>query len=171
MKPGNHISCFRECRRVWRNEPSHSQVSSHFENWSPNRLLNFQKAISRAKIHWIKEFFYHWKFLGMKMFKMGSHDLFWYLKHKLWPKEGLGVKLSIWFPTTKNREFPWFTCMKVACHILLERYRWGLQLCFKHHLNQRSAQKVMGLQSYGNPNFENFRISNLGVPGQNDIWV
>jgi hypothetical protein len=29
------------------------------------------------------------------MFKMGSHDPFGHLKHKLWPKEGLGVKLSI----------------------------------------------------------------------------
>ncbi len=29
------------------------------------------------------------------MFKMGSHDPFGYLKHKLWPKEGLEVKLPI----------------------------------------------------------------------------
>jgi hypothetical protein len=29
------------------------------------------------------------------MSKMGSHDPFEYLKHKLWPKEELGVKLSI----------------------------------------------------------------------------
>ncbi len=29
------------------------------------------------------------------MFKMGSHDPFGYVKHKLWPKEGSGVKLSI----------------------------------------------------------------------------
>jgi hypothetical protein len=27
------------------------------------------------------------------MFKMGSHYSFGYLKHKLWPKEGLGVEL------------------------------------------------------------------------------
>jgi hypothetical protein len=27
------------------------------------------------------------------MFKMGSHDPFWHLKHKLWLKEGLGVAL------------------------------------------------------------------------------
>jgi len=26
---------------------------------------------------------------------MGSHDPFGHLKHKLWPKEGLGVKLAI----------------------------------------------------------------------------
>jgi hypothetical protein len=30
------------------------------------------------------------------MSKMGSHDPFGYLKHKLWPKENFGVKLSIW---------------------------------------------------------------------------
>jgi hypothetical protein len=29
------------------------------------------------------------------MFKMGSHDPFGYLKHKLWPKEGSGLKLPI----------------------------------------------------------------------------
>jgi len=29
------------------------------------------------------------------MSKMGLHDSFGYLKHKLWPKEGLGVKLPI----------------------------------------------------------------------------
>jgi hypothetical protein len=29
------------------------------------------------------------------MNKMGSHDPFGYLKHKLWPKEGPAVKLTI----------------------------------------------------------------------------
>jgi len=29
------------------------------------------------------------------MSKMGSHCSFGYLKHKLWPKEGLGVELSV----------------------------------------------------------------------------
>jgi hypothetical protein len=29
------------------------------------------------------------------MFKMGLHDAFEHLKHKLWPKEGLGVELAI----------------------------------------------------------------------------
>jgi len=32
------------------------------------------------------------------MFEMGSHDPFGHLKHKLWLKEGLGVKLSILTP-------------------------------------------------------------------------
>jgi hypothetical protein len=29
------------------------------------------------------------------MSKLGSHNPFGYLKHKLWPKEGLGVKVLI----------------------------------------------------------------------------
>jgi hypothetical protein len=29
------------------------------------------------------------------MSEMGSHDPFGHLKHKLWPKERLGVKLAI----------------------------------------------------------------------------
>ncbi len=28
------------------------------------------------------------------MSKMGSHDPFKYLKHKLWPKKGPGIKVS-----------------------------------------------------------------------------
>jgi hypothetical protein len=34
MKPESHISCSRECRKVWGNEPPHSKVSSHFGNWT-----------------------------------------------------------------------------------------------------------------------------------------
>jgi hypothetical protein len=40
------------------------------------------------------------------MSNMGSHDPFEYLKHKLWPKEGLGVKVPIWFMTIKSQESP-----------------------------------------------------------------
>jgi hypothetical protein len=38
---GVHISYSWECRKVWRNEPPHSQVNSHFGSWSPNGLLTF----------------------------------------------------------------------------------------------------------------------------------
>jgi hypothetical protein len=46
------------------------------------------------------------------MSKMGLHSSFKHLKHKLWPKEGPGVELTIWFSTTKVRNQPlpdiWF---------------------------------------------------------------
>jgi hypothetical protein len=81
------------------------------------------------------------------MFKIGLHDPFRYLKHKLWPKEGLEVKLAIWLLTTKNQELSWFPYVQVACHILLKRSWRGLQLCFNPHLNRRFAHNVMGPQS------------------------
>jgi hypothetical protein len=56
-KPGRHILYSRECRRVWENEPSHSQVSSHFGSWSPDELPNLQGVIAGIKTHWIEEFF------------------------------------------------------------------------------------------------------------------
>jgi len=56
VKPGSYISCSWECRRVWSNEPPHSQVNSHFRNWNPNGLLNLQRAFIGVKIHWIENF-------------------------------------------------------------------------------------------------------------------
>jgi len=64
------------------------------------------------------------------MSKMGSHDPLGHSKHKLWLKEGLGVKLAIWLLTTKSQEYPQFPSVHVACHILLESSQQGLQLCF-----------------------------------------
>jgi hypothetical protein len=55
--------------------------------------------------------------------------------------------------------------VRVACHIPLESSWQGIELYFKPHLNQRRAQKVMGLQNCKSLNFENFD------EWQNDIWV
>jgi hypothetical protein len=88
---------------------------------------------------------------------MGSHDSFGHLKHKLWPKEGSRVKLTVWLPTTKNQESIQFPCVQVGWDILLESAWRMLQLCFRPHLNRRFAHKVMGPQSSGSPNFGNFK--------------
>jgi hypothetical protein len=98
------------------------------------------------------------------MSKMGLHDPFGRLKHKLWPKEGPRVKLTIWLPTTKSLELPQFPCVQVVCHIPLESSRQGLQLCLRSHLNWGSTHKVMCPQSCESPNFEYFGTS-LGSPG------
>jgi len=91
------------------------------------------------------------------MYKMGSHNPFGYLKHKLWPKEGSGVKVPLWLPTTKSRESPWFIYVQVACHISLEISWQGLQFWFISHLDRRFEKEVMGLQNRGSPNFKNFK--------------
>jgi hypothetical protein len=89
------------------------------------------------------------------MAKMSSNDPCGYLKHKLWQKKAMRIKMSIWIPNTKIQESPWFTYFHMACHIPLESFQQGLQLFFKLHLNRRFAQKVMGLQNYKGPNFGN----------------
>jgi len=55
-KVRSHISCSQECKKLWGNEPSHSQASSYFGSWSPNRFSNFQKVITGVKTHWIEAF-------------------------------------------------------------------------------------------------------------------
>jgi hypothetical protein len=37
------------------------------------------------------------------MSEMGSNYAFGQLKHKLWPKEGLGVELAIWLLNIKSQ--------------------------------------------------------------------
>jgi hypothetical protein len=54
------------------------------------------------------------------MSKMGLHDPFEYLQHKLWSKKKMGFKMLIWIPTIKSQELPWITYVQGACHILLE---------------------------------------------------
>jgi len=63
------------------------------------------------------------------MFKMSLHDPFGHLKHKLWSKEGLGVKLVVWLSTIKSQES---TLVQVACDISLkisrQDYNFALNL-------------------------------------------
>jgi hypothetical protein len=103
------------------------------------------------------------------MSEMGSHDPFEHLKHKLWPKEGSGVKLAVWLPTIKNQDSTWFL-VHVACNIPLESSQQGLQLFFRPHHNQRFARKVMGSQSQESHMWELWD-SHLGIPRQNTIWM
>jgi hypothetical protein len=65
------------------------------------------------------------------MSKMGLHDPFRHMKHKLWPKEGPGVKLEFWRLITKSWESPRFSRVQMECDVPLESFWRGLQLCFR----------------------------------------
>jgi hypothetical protein len=124
----------------------------------------FREWLPGSKHNGLRSSLYYWKVMEHKCLKWAHMKPFGHLKHKLWPKEGLGVKLSIWLPTAKSQESTRFPYVQVACDIPLKRSWRGLQLCFKHHLNRRSSRKVMRPQSCGNPNFGNFGIP-TGRPG------
>jgi len=98
------------------------------------------------------------------MSKISLHDPFGHLTYKLWPKEGLGVNLTIWLLTTKSRKSPRFCCVHVVCDIPLESSWRRLQLCFRPDFNQRFSCKVMGPQSRGILIVRISRLS-LGSPG------
>jgi hypothetical protein len=55
----------------------------------------FREQWQGSKLIGLKRFLYHWKYLGTKMSEVSLHDPFEHLKHKLWPKEGSGVKLAV----------------------------------------------------------------------------
>jgi hypothetical protein len=105
------------------------------------------------------------------MSKMGSHDSFGHLKHKLWPKERPGVKLAVWLPTTKSRESTRFTSLQAMCHISLESSRRGLQLCFRLHCDRRSTEEVMRPQSPGSPCWRDFGTPTRESQERKAIWM
>jgi hypothetical protein len=88
-------------------------MNSHIPKWTSTLGIEvsmdsriFKKQLQGSKFIGLNNFLYHWKFFETYMSKMGSHDPFGYLKHKLWPKEGSKIKLPIWFVTTKSLESP-----------------------------------------------------------------
>jgi hypothetical protein len=153
-------------------------MNPHTPKWTPTLGVGvpmdsriFIKQFQGSRLIRLKSYLYHWKAIETQMPKMGSHYPFKYLKHKLWPKKRARVKVSIWLSTIKSQKSPQFPYVQVACHIWLKISRLELQLCFRPHLNQRSTKKCMDFQSCGQSQFWEFWDSNLGVLGQNDIWV
>jgi hypothetical protein len=101
------------------------------------------------------------------MSKVGSHDPFEHLKHKLWPKEGPGVQLAIWLSITKSQKSPQFPYVQVACDIPLESsrqgYNFSLNLIPIKGLHAKLwAPKVVGVPTIG--------ISGLPVGNPRTKW-
>jgi hypothetical protein len=95
------------------------------------------------------------------MSKMGLHEPFRHLQHKLWQKERSRIKLVVWLLTTKSRESTQLRC--VHCDTPLENSQRELQLCFRPRPNRSSEQRVIALQSCGSPNRDNSGLF-LGSP-------
>jgi hypothetical protein len=87
---------------------------------------------------------------------MASHEPFGHLQPKLGAKEGPGVKLAVWLPTTKSRESTSFRrCLK-ECDMVLESSRGELQLWFRPCPDPRLRLGVMSIQSPRTPTRDSF---------------
>jgi hypothetical protein len=88
--------------------------------------------------------------------KMVLHVPFGHLQPKLWAKEGPGVKLPVWLPTTKSWESTSSRRLLKECNMALESSRGELQLWFKPCPDPSSGWGVMSVQSPGTPTRDSF---------------
>jgi hypothetical protein len=116
----------------------------------------FRERFQGSKHLALDNYLYLWKDIEMKMFKMGLHDPFRHLQHKLGQKERLGVKLAVWLPTTKSQESMRPLCVQVDCNTPLESSRRELQLCIRPHPDWRYERGVIVPQNYESPNLGSF---------------
>jgi hypothetical protein len=138
--------------RVW-GWHSHSRNGDLGVLWDSQ---NFRVGLQGSKHFTLKCSLYHWKAMKVQMSKMNSHGPFGHMQHKLCVKEGSGVKLTIWLPTTKSRESTRPQCVHGEWNTPLESSQGELQVCFRPCPNQRSEQRVMTSWSPGNPNRDSF---------------
>jgi len=96
---------------------------------------------------------------------MASYWSFGHLQPKLWAKEGPGVKLAVWLPTTKSRESTSSQPPNCECDMALERSRQGLQLWFKLCGDQTLQSGVTSVQSLETPTGTISGLQ-LGSPGK-----
>jgi hypothetical protein len=89
---------------------------------------------------------------------MASHWQFGHLQPKLWAKEGAGVKLPVWLPTTKSRESTSSQHLILECDMALESSGGELQLRFKPRFDRTLKSGDMSSQSPGIPTWDNFEI-------------
>ncbi len=80
----------------------------------------------------------------------------WTFAAKLWAKERLGVKLAVWFPTTKSWESTSSWRLQMECDGALENTQRDLQLWFGPHSNRRLDPGVVSVQSPESPTRDSF---------------
>jgi hypothetical protein len=80
----------------------------------------------------------------------------WHLQPKLWAKEGPGVKLAVWFLTTKSRESTFSRHPILKCDTMLKSSQRELQLWFRPCCDRTLQSGDMSSQSSGIPIRDNF---------------
>jgi hypothetical protein len=90
---------------------------------------------------------------------MASHWSFGHLQPKLWAKEGPGVKLAIWLPTTKKSGIDLFPTSYLSV-----QHGVGKISTRATTLVQTSSQSDSAVGSYGRPKFRESSRDNFGTP-------
>jgi hypothetical protein len=99
--------------------------------WSPLGLPKTQSSIVRVKTPRIEVFFISMERSWSVYVQNGLVWAIGHLQPKLWAKEGPGVKLAVWLPTTKSRKSTSSRHLQKECDRALESSQRELQLWFK----------------------------------------
>jgi hypothetical protein len=98
----------------------------------PMNFRIFKGQLQGSKTQWLEKLFISLESSWNIDVQNGLTLFIWNLKHKLWPKEGVGVKLALWLLTIKSQEstrlpyVQWHaTCLWKA---LNEGYNFALDL-------------------------------------------
>jgi hypothetical protein len=121
------------------------RMNTHTPKWAPTLGVEvpadsqiFKERLQRSNPIALRSFLYHWKAIETKMSKMGLHETFGHLKHKLWSKERSGIKLAVWLvnqfdsqPQKVGNRPDFLACRWHVTHcwkVVDEGYNFGLDL-------------------------------------------
>jgi len=154
-KHGSHISCFPECRKMWRNEPLHSQVSSHFGSWSFDGFPNLQRTIlgGQNPLDWSVPYIIG-KLLELRCLKWVHMTHLDTSNISYGQKKGResNWQFDFWPLKVKNRP-DFLTCKWYAAHLwkaLDKGYNFALDLYWIEDMHTKlSTPKVVGVPNVG----------------------
>ncbi len=122
----SHISCSRDCKRVWGIEPSHSQVNSH---WTPKSLEGDCKG--QNSLNWNVPYIIR-KFLNVDIWKWAciTHLDTWNTSYGQKKGRGSNWQFDFWPLKVMNHpDFLAYRCRETNCWKALdEGYNFVLNL-------------------------------------------
>jgi hypothetical protein len=110
---------FHKCGKVQWSEFQHFQMDFHFGSWNLTNVLNFWKVWKNLILSKLRFIWNVGKVLKNKYLKWAPII---HLKHKLWPKRRLKIKLIIWFSMIQTYE-KWVKWpLNETCNKVMEIY-------------------------------------------------
>jgi len=149
VQPRNHIHIFKSARKCEGMSPHTPKWASTLRVGVPRESQIFREKFEGSKTHWIEDVFIPLKRFRDVDVKMGLHDQFEYLQHKLWPKERLGIKVLIWLPTLKVRNH---SGLRVCRGRATNHWKYldeGYNFSWNFTLIEGLHKNVLGIQSGG----------------------
>jgi len=141
---------------LWAEDETHTPKSGNLES---SGIPKNSESIAGVKTPHIEVFFISMERSWIVDVQNGLVWAIWTSAAQVMIKEGPGVKLAVWLPTTKSRESISSRRLQKECNMALESSQGELQLWFRPHSNRRSKPGDMNAQSPGSSTRNSFGTS------------